>query len=187
MNAQAQSGTPAAAEREVEIIDGRVRLGGTLAVPPAPAGSVIFAHGSGSGRFSPRNIEVARRLHGAGLATLLFDLLTPDEAEDRSNVFAVELLAGRLSAATRWLRDQPEGALRMGYFGASTCATAALWATTKLRNWLAAVISPRFRPGLTVPCSGEVSASTLLVDGSADDAVLDLTRVSVVLLRCDEG
>ena len=114
MKAQGRNGTPALRQREIEITDGPVRLGGTLTVPAAAVGTVIFAHGSGSSRFSPRNVEVAQRLHGATLATLLFDLLTPDEAQDRSNVFAVELLARRLGAATRGVQREPEGSLPMG-------------------------------------------------------------------------
>ncbi|MGH9154174.1 MAG: phosphoribosyltransferase family protein, partial [Acidimicrobiales bacterium] len=122
---------PAATARdeEVEVDAGPVRLAGHLTVPPAAGGGiVVFAHGSGSSRHSPRNRVVAETLRGAGLGTLLFDLLTPDEEGDRANVFDIGLLAERLLAATRWLRDRPEGRrAAVGWFGASTGAAAALW------------------------------------------------------------
>jgi putative phosphoribosyl transferase len=172
--------------REVEIVDGSVRLGGTLTVPSDPAGAVLFAHGSGSSRFSPRNIEVAGRLHDAGFATLLFDLLTEAEAADRSNVFAVELLARRLGAATRWLRDEPEGSLPIGYFGASTGAAAALWAAPEFAESVAAVVSRGGRPDLAGPRLGSVTAPTLLIVGGSDNVVLDLNREAFDALRSEK-
>ena len=119
-------------EREVDIPCGRRRLSGILRVPPGADGVVAFAHGSGSGRFSPRNQFVARALEEGGLATLLLDLLEEDEARDREKVFDVELLAERLQSAADWLRQEPETAtLRLGYFGASTGAGAALVAAAR--------------------------------------------------------
>ncbi len=174
------------AHREIEIRDGTTRLAGTLTVPRDPVGTVLFAHGSGSSRFSPRNIEVARRLHDAAFGTLLFDLLTGAEATDRSNVFAVELLARRLGAATRWLRDAPEGALPMGYFGASTGAAAALWAAPEFGDSVRAVVSRGGRPDLAGPRLGSVTAPTLLIVGGLDHLVLDLNREAFAALRCEK-
>src|SRR5262249_25865500 len=116
-------------DREVEVAAGAVPLRGRLTVPEGAAGIVVFAHGRGSSRHSPRNQFVAAGLNRAGLGTLLFDLLTEDEERDRANVFDTGLLAGRLADATAWLRGQPETeGLAIGYFGASTGAAAALWA-----------------------------------------------------------
>ena len=172
-------------EREVEIPDGSVRLPGTIAGPPEAGGTVLFAHGSGSSRLSPRNGQVARRLHRAGLATLLFDLLTPGEAADRSNVFAVELLARRLAAATRWLLEQQEGAVPLGYFGASTGAAAALWAAPDFDS-VAAVVSRGGRPDLAGPRLPKVTSPTLLIVGGADEVVLDLNRQALRGLQCQK-
>src|SRR5271166_2257483 len=119
-------------ERQVEIPSGRRSLRGILKVPPGAEGVVAFAHGSGSGRLSPRNQFVARTLQEAGLATLLLDLLEEKEADDRRNVFDIGLLAERLQSAADWLRHEPATcALRLGYFGASTGAGAALVAASR--------------------------------------------------------
>ncbi|HJR50190.1 MAG TPA: hypothetical protein VJ794_03730, partial [Gemmatimonadales bacterium] len=118
-----------AGERQVTVPIARLSLPGTLAWPDRPSGLVLFAHGSGSSRLSPRNQAVAHQLRAAGLATLLFDLLTPREAEQRQNVFEIPLLAQRLRATTDWVVTRPEVAsLPVGYFGASTGAAAALLA-----------------------------------------------------------
>ncbi|NDG86018.1 MAG: phosphoribosyltransferase, partial [Proteobacteria bacterium] len=118
------------------------RLQGTLRVPLAPLGWVLFAHGSGSSRLSPRNIEVARALNQAHMATLLFDLLTEEESQDRTNVFDLPLLSERLILATKWLKDQQEfNGAPIAYFGASTGAGAALMAAAKLGTGIRAVIS----------------------------------------------
>jgi putative phosphoribosyl transferase len=172
--------------REVEITDGSVRLAGTFTVPNDTAGAVLFAHGSGSSRSSPRNMEVAGRLHDAGFATLLFDLLTEDEASDRSNVFAVELLARRLGAATRWLREEPEGSLPIGYFGASTGAAAALWAAPEFADSVAAIVSRGGRPDLAGPRLGSVTVPTLLIVGGLDEVVLDLNREALRAISSDK-
>ncbi|HVM03051.1 MAG TPA: phosphoribosyltransferase family protein [Acidimicrobiales bacterium] len=163
---------------EVEVDAGAVRLAGHLTAPPAAGGGiVVFAHGSGSSRHSPRNRVVAQTLHEAGLGTLLFDLLTPDEEGDRANVFDVGLLADRLLGATRWLRDRPDGrAGAVGWFGASTGAAAALWAAAEPGADVGAVVSRGGRPDLAGPRLAAVRAPTLLVVGGLDAAVLDLNR-----------
>jgi putative phosphoribosyl transferase len=124
---------------------------------------VVFAHGSGSSRHSPRNRYVAEVLNEAGLATLLFDLLTVAEEADRSNVFDIDLLARRLVDVTRWLRAQPDvRGVPIGYFGASTGAAAALWASTEPSADIGAVVSRGGRPDLAAPRLGLVTAPTLL-------------------------
>jgi putative phosphoribosyl transferase len=129
-------------QREIEIPSGRRRLSGILRVPPGAAGVITFAHGSGSGRFSPRNQSVARVLEDGGLATLLLDLLAEDETEDRQKVFDIELLAERLQSAADWLSQEPETrALRLCYFGASTGAGAALVAAARHPAAVGAVVS----------------------------------------------
>ena len=125
------------------VIIGPHRLEGLLGVPAHPKGHIIFAHGSGSGRFSPRNNHVARRLNHEGFATLLLDLLSPEEEADRRNVFDIELLASRLVEATEWARATPEIAgLPIGYFGASTGGGAALVAATMNPEHVSAIASP---------------------------------------------
>jgi putative phosphoribosyl transferase len=157
---------------------------GRLSVPDGASGMVLFAHGSGSGRLSPRNRFVATVLNGAGLGTLLFDLLTPAEETDRSLVFDVPLLAGRLGDATRWLRDRPDvGGLPFGYFGASTGAAAALWAAADPRSTVAAVVSRGGRPDLAMPRLAAVAAPTLLIVGGSDRIVLELNRAADAELR----
>jgi len=139
-------------ERQVEIPSGRRKLSGILRVPAGARGIVAFAHGSGSGRFSPRNQFVARVLEKGGLATLLLDLLEEEEAEDREKVFDIELLAERLQSAADWLSQEPQThALRLGYFGASTGAGAALVAAARNPAAVAAVVSRGGAPGLG-PC-----------------------------------
>ncbi|MFE2169678.1 phosphoribosyltransferase [Streptomyces sp. NPDC059447] len=174
-------------EVEVEVDAGALRLAGDLALPRGPDGSgavVMFAHGSGSSRRSPRNRAVAAALHRAGLGTLLFDLLTPAEESDRSNVFAVEPLAGRLSDATRWLRSSYAPA-SVGYFGASTGAAAALLAAADPEADIGAVVSRGGRPDLAGPRLGDVRAPTLLVVGGRDTTVLELNRQAQAELRCE--
>ena len=172
--------------REATISAAGVELPADLTVPPDPAGWVVFAHGSGSSRRSPRNIEVASALNRARLATLLFDLLTPEEGLDRANVFDVELLAGRLVSATRWLGRQPESAgLPIGYFGASTGAAAALSAAAELGGEIGAVVSRGGRPDMAAPRLELVQAPTLLVVGGRDEVVLELNRKAAALLRCE--
>jgi putative phosphoribosyl transferase len=182
--ALASTGTQDAPARECGIDLGRVRLAGELVTPRSPIGIVVFAHGSGSSRHSPRNRQVAHVLNHSRLATLLVDLLTPAEARDRGNVFDIELLARRLVGTTRWLQAQPEaGGLPVGFFGASTGAAAALWATADLGDQIRAVVSRGGRPDLAAPRLGEVRAPTLLVVGGRDPQVLELNRQAQAQLR----
>jgi putative phosphoribosyl transferase len=161
--------------RPVEI--GAPRLQGLVGVPAAPRALVIFAHGSGSGRLSPRNNHVAAALRQAGLATLLLDLLTPSEERDRANVFDIPLLASRLTLATEWAAQQPETkALRFGYFGASTGAGAALVAAADAPGKVHAVVSRGGRPDLAGIALPRVRAPTLLIVGSRDELVIGLNR-----------
>src|SRR5262249_34901160 len=153
LRAAGEKGPPAGAPRggEVVIAAEGARLAGQLSTPGAGAGIVLFAHGSGSSRHSPRNRFVADVLGDAGLGTLLFDLLTTEEERDRANVFDIGLLAGRLGAVTRWLHAQPGLAgVRVGYFGASTGAAAALWAAAEPGGEVAAVVSRGGRPDLAM-------------------------------------
>ncbi|HMK99482.1 MAG TPA: alpha/beta family hydrolase [Acidimicrobiales bacterium] len=164
--------------RKVEVPVQGIRLPGDLVVPPDCRGLVVFAHGSGSSRSSPRNRAVADVLHRAGLATLLFDLLTDEEAADRSNVFDITLLGRRLSAAVAWARSQPDLApLSVGLFGASTGAAAAVVAAAHEGSAVGAVVSRGGRPDLA-PASDlrRLRAPTLLLVGSADTVVLELNR-----------
>jgi len=165
---------------------GPVQLAGDLAVPQDAPEIVVFAHGSGSSRHSPRNRHVARVLNDAGLGTLLFDLLTPEEEAGRANVFDIGLLAGRLAGVTRWLRSQPcaEGAA-IGYFGASTGAAAALRAAAEPDAGIAAVVSRGGRPDLARPRLAAVTAPVLLIVGGRDQVGLDLNRRAQAELRCE--
>jgi len=171
-------------DAEVTIATGSVQLGGHLTVPEDAAGVVVFAHGSGSSRHSPRNRFVAEVLNQAGLGTLLFDLLTPDEEHSRANVFDIELLAGRLGDATSWLRTQLDASHpRVCYFGASTGAAAALWAAAERDADIAAVVSRGGRPDLAGSRLRAVTVPTLLIVGGQDQVVLDLNRNAEAELR----
>jgi putative phosphoribosyl transferase len=188
VGAAAAATTPDPPERdeEVEVRAGAVRMGGHLTLPEGATGMVVFAHGSGSSRHSPRNRFVAAVLNAAGLGTLLFDLLTPDEELERANVFDIELLGQRLVEVTRWVRAQPGAAgLPVGYFGASTGAAAALWAAAQPGAEVAAVVSRGGRPDLTGPRLAEVAAPVLLIVGGHDDAVLELNRLAQARLHCE--
>ncbi|MGW4964073.1 phosphoribosyltransferase family protein [Nonomuraea sp. NPDC004186] len=181
----ARSDPPEPAD-EVTVNAGHVRLPGQLVIPEEAEGIVIFVHGSGSSRHSPRNRYVASVLNRAGLGTLLFDLLTVEEEYDRGNVFDIELLAGRLMQVTNWLSDQPRAAvLPVGYFGASTGAAAALWAAAEPGNQVAAVVSRGGRPDLAGPRLSAVRAATLLIVGDRDELVLGLNRAAQVRLQCE--
>ena len=163
---------------------GRVELIGDLVLPDAAEGVVVFAHGSGSSRHSPRNRQVARALNDRRLGTLLLDLLTVDEELDRSNVFDIGLLADRLVAATRWARREPRlASLPVGYFGASTGAGAALWAAAELGEEIAGVVSRGGRPDLAAGRLAEVRAPVLLIVGGHDEIVLELNREAQRLLH----
>jgi len=163
--------------KEVMIEEGRVALPGYLVLPAGCKGLVLFAHGSGSSRLSPRNLQVAKVLNKAGLGTLLFDLLSEEESDDRTNVFDIPLLARRLELATRWARSWKElESLPFGYFGASTGGGAALWAAADLGNKIAAVVSRGGRPDLAIPRLSEVTAESLLLVGGDDDQVIEMNR-----------
>src|SRR5438270_1733542 len=160
------------------------RLKGLLGVPADATGLVIFAHGSGSGRFSPRNNRVAAGLRDAGLATLLLDLLTPEEERDRANVFDIPLLASRLSHATDWSLAADEiRHLPIGYFGASTGAAAALVAAAAPRSPVRAIVSRGGRPDLAGAVLPRVTAPTLLIVGGLDTQVVELNRMAYDRLR----
>ncbi|MFF3540313.1 phosphoribosyltransferase family protein [Streptomyces platensis] len=172
-----------AVEEEVAIDAAGVRLTGDLHLPAGARAVVMFAHGSGSSRHSPRNRLVAAALNEAGLGTLLFDLLTPAEEAHRSNVFDIGTLADRLTAATGWLRDRT--ALPIGYFGASTGAAAALWAAATPGADVGAVVSRGGRPDLAEPLLVAVRAPTLLIVGGNDNVVIDLNQQAEAALRCE--
>jgi putative phosphoribosyl transferase len=162
---------------------GSVTLEGDLIVPAPASGVVLFAHGSGSSRQSPRNRYVADTLNERGLATLLIDLLTEDEQELR---FDIALLAGRLIAITEWLVQRPETqGLKIGYFGASTGAGAALVAAAERPELVRAVVSRGGRPDLAGPALGRVKFPTLLIVGGADVAVLDFNRRAMAQMVCE--
>ena len=173
----AMSDDPPLLDEEVDVHAGTMRVGGHLAIPDGTTNVVVFAHGSGSSRHSPRNRFVASVLNRAGLGTLLFDLLTPAEEHDRTNVFDIPLLAHRLLGVTAWLREQFEGRnTEVGYFGASTGAGAALWAAAEPDANVAAVVSRGGRPDLAAAKLANVRAPTLLIVGENDPVVLELNR-----------
>jgi dienelactone hydrolase len=164
-----------------------VGLEGCLAIPAEAIGVVAFAHGSGSSRLSPRNNYVAEALGDAGIGTLLFDLLTDDEAQDRANVFDIALLAQRLLMAADWLWDDAQTEpLPLGYFGASTGAAAALVAAARAPGQVAAVVSRGGRADLAGPTLGDVRAPTLLIVGGDDEQVLELNRAALQELTCEK-
>jgi putative phosphoribosyl transferase len=161
-------------------------LEGLLGVPDGARGIIVFAHGSGSGRLSPRNNHVAAALRSAGLATFLLDLLNPEEETDRRNVFDIELLAARLVRATRWIRQRPEASeLKAGYFGASTGAAAALRAAAAEPD-VAAVVSRGGRPDLALDVLPIVRAPTLLLVGSRDGPVIGMNERAYDALRSEK-
>ncbi|MFC2968263.1 dienelactone hydrolase family protein [Acidimangrovimonas pyrenivorans] len=168
----------------IETGDGPV-LPGDLGLPQQPAGIVVFAHGSGSSRLSPRNRHVAAALRQARFATLLFDLLTPEEAADRANVFDIPLLAGRVCDALRWIARQPALAdLPVGLFGASTGAGAALVAAARMPGAVGAVVSRGGRPDMAGAALASVRAPVLLIVGGADTQVIALNRAAEAELTC---
>lgn len=171
--------------REVTIPLGAVSIAGTLRWLGQPRGVIVFAHGSGSSRHSPRNQFVAQILTNAGFATLLLDLLTEQESEDRSNVFDCALLASRLAGAAEWLARQPETVgLPVGFFGASTGSAAALLAAASHPNRVAAVVSRGGRPDLAWDELPGVQAPTLLIVGGDDEPVLTWNRDALAQLQC---
>jgi putative phosphoribosyl transferase len=178
-------------EREVRVSAGPVELEGILDIPEGAQGIVLFAHGSGSGRHSPRNRYVAEVLREAGLATLLIDLLTPEEEavdlRTRHLRFDIGLLADRLSGATDWLARNPDTQeLRVGYFGASTGAGAALVAAAKRPEAVGAVVSRGGRPDLAGALLSRVAAPTLLIIGGEDEPVIGMNREALAQLRSEK-
>lgn len=182
----------ATVELEVRIPAGDAQLQGTLALGADDSALVIFAHGSGSSRNSPRNREVAQRLRGAGMGTLLFDMLTSaEDAVDRITArlrFDIPMLAGRLEAATRWAiaRQPGPGSLAVGYFGASTGAAAALIAASRLQERIGAVVSRDGRPDLAGPALARVASPTLLIVGELDSEVHVLNAQALSGMECEK-
>jgi putative phosphoribosyl transferase len=175
---------------EVQIPSGRAILSGNLTIPENAMGLVLFAHGSGSSRYSPRNQFVARMLNNAGLATLLFDLLTPDEEAidmyTREHRFNIGLLAERLVHAARWTKEQAQTSnLRIGYFGSSTGGGAALVAAAEIPQDVGAVVSRGGRPDLAGEALPKVQAPTLLIVGGNDDIVIELNEMARDRMRCE--
>ena len=175
---------------EGQIPAGRAVLSGNLTIPENAVGLVLFAHGSGSGRHSPRNQFVARTLNDGGLATLLFDLLTPEEeATDmntREHRFNIGLLAERLVHATKWAKRQEQTRdLQLGYFGSSTGGGAALVAAAEIPENVGAVVSRGGRPDLAGDALPKVKAPTLLIVGGNDDIVIELNQMARDQMRCE--
>ncbi len=184
MGEQAVTGR-AVRRQEIQVGVGTRSLAGMLSIPEAARGIVIFAHGSGSSRLSPRNQAVARRLEAGRFATLLMDLLDPAEERDRRYVFDVELLATRLLAATDWVAAEPATRLLpVGYFGASTGAAATLIAAARRGERVRAVVSRGGRPDLAGPWLPAVVSPTLLIVGGADHQVIELNEAALGELRC---
>ena len=178
------------APKLIRIGAGRVGLEGSLAIPESAAGIVVFAHGSGSSRHSPRNRFVAESLRRKGLGTLLIDLLTEEEenvdVRTRHLRFDIDLLAGRLVAAANWLsRQDATRHLRLGLFGASTGGGAALVAAAERPDLVGAVVSRGGRPDLAGTALAHVTAPTLLIVGGEDDVVVDLNRAALIQMRCE--
>lgn len=171
----------------VTIAKGTLVLEGILSLPAGSHSVVVFAHGSGSGRFSPRNSFVARHLQQVGLATLLLDLLTENEADDRRKVFDIDLLADRLLLTKAWLEaEQQTQHLQIGYFGASTGAGAALQAAAREPSSVKAVVSRGGRPDLAESYLPSVTAPTLLIVGGQDEPVIEMNQTAYDLLTCEK-
>jgi pimeloyl-ACP methyl ester carboxylesterase len=169
---------------ELRIPAGEVQLAGSLFIPEESKGIVVFSHGSGSSRHSPRNQAVAKFLHGKNFGTLLFDLLTAEEDQHYNTRFDIELLTDRLIQVTQWLKDLPRiKNYKLGYFGASTGAASALRASAYLPD-VAAVVSRGGRPDMAEDLLPEVKAPTLLIVGSLDTEVLELNRWALARLTC---
>ena len=175
--------SPSAASETRELTIPPVGLAGDLHIPRAAHAIVVFVHGSGSSRLSPRNRAVAEALNAQGFATLLFDLLTEDEEADRANVFDIPLLADRLADAMAWLdRDAWAGGVPLGLFGASTGAAAAIVAAANTGDAVGAVVSRGGRPDLAGAALARVRAPTLLIVGGADDGVIQLNEQALAQL-----
>ena len=178
--------------RYVQILSTGVRLEGIVSIPEEARGFVVFVHGSGSSRHSPRNQYVARVIRAAGLGTLLFDLLTPEEERIDLRTpylrFDMDLLAGRLEEVTAWVADTDATRhLRLGYFGASTGGGAALMAAARLGQSIGAVVSRGGRPDLAGALLPKVQSPTLLIVGGRDDAVIQLNKAAYAQLQCERA
>ena len=174
-------------ELSVLIPLGSLSLEGTLAIPSGATAVVLFAHGSGSSRHSPRNRFVAQALRKKGLGTLLFDLLTAEEDLDYGRRFDIALLTKRLESVTRWLSEQDQvSGFQLGYFGASTGAAAALWAAAELGERIAAVVSRGGRPDLAMAVLDRVRAPTLLIVGGLDEQVIQLNQQALAELKTEK-
>ena len=181
-----ETGTQDVEGRNVTV--GPYGLGGILHRPPDAQAIILFAHGSGSSRFSPRNAYVAEALRKAKFATLLFDLLTVEEEAIRAKVFDIPLLAGRLESATKWVKENPETKnLHIGIFGASTGAAAALVAAARLGDSVGAVVSRGGRPDLAEAALPDVTAPTLLIVGGHDAPVIEMNEFAHARLRCEKA
>jgi len=171
----------------VKIPVNGIALEGMLVIPPRAKGVVLFAHGSGSSRLSPRNNFVAGNLHEAGIGTLLMDLLTKQEDAAYENRFDIDLLTWRLDRATQWVMNQPRcSTLDIGYFGASTGAAAALNAAATFGALIGAVVSRGGRPDLALPALANVQSPTLLIVGGLDDVVIELNRQAYENLKAEK-
>jgi len=170
--------------KELEIRLENVVLNGEINIPENASGVVLFCHGSGSNRHSPRNKYVAKKLYKKGFGTFLFDLLTPEENKNFSNRFDVELLTSRLKSVTDWFVENISDSYPIGYFGASTGAAAALWAAADLGNRITAVVSRGGRPDLALPVLLDITACTLLIVGSFDYYVLSYNEQAYEMLNC---
>src|SRR6266404_7501071 len=181
--------TAVARAKDIEIRSGSVQLSGDLSIPAGARGLVVFAHGSGSSRHSPRNQFVARTIREAGVGTLLFDLLTKDEeALDEHTAhlrFDIGMLAERLIDATYWIKGEFDY-LNVGYFGSSTGGAAALVAAAELRDSVGAVVSRGGRPDLAGPALPQVTAPTLLIVGGLDYRVIEMNEQALAQLRCEK-
>jgi dienelactone hydrolase len=185
----AQKRLSTSAEVTIDVGEEQIRLPGTLSLTSGTRALVIFAHGSGSSRKSPRNVAVAQTLQAAGIGTLLFDLLTPAEDRTYETRFDIDLLSARLGKATSWAQSQPSlSGLALGYFGASTGAAAALIAAAEGSTDIGAVVSRGGRPDLAAPdVLARVRAPTLLIVGGEDHTVLDLNRDAYGYLGCEKA
>lgn len=173
--------------QDIEILSGNAKIKGIFALPERAFGLVLFVHGSGSSRFSPRNSFVARILEEAGFATLLMDLLTSEEESDRENVFNIRLLSSRLKDVIRWaLKDSKTKNLPIGYFGASTGAAAALRTAAELPENIKAVVSRGGRPDLAEEYLSKVSAPTLLIVGGEDEPVISFNKAALENLGAEK-
>jgi putative phosphoribosyl transferase len=184
MTLRAHRDSRGSAKSAIEVCFPPIGLAGTMRIPDDAHGLIVFAHGSGSSRMSPRNIKVAEGLNRCGLATLLFDLLTASEEDDRANVFNIDLLATRLVDAVRWLgRESMTAQLPFGLFGASTGAAAALVAAARLGERVGAMVSRGGRPDLAGHVLDQIRVPTLLIVGGADIGVIELNEQALARLR----